>query len=248
MKIELSHDLIAKKVYEAASIEDKARAKAERLVKDRYLFSQNAKGFRLSEQELKFITPYINEITLNQEESSFIDKSKKQLNKIILTAKIKNYLIIGLVCITLFGSIAIFEHNRANEARELAQETTMYNQNLQDSIFFLQRDIQKMEENTNNPQLAGVETENIDFVSLPFSGKVISTNGKPIKNAQINLGGTRIKTNAQGKFETYLVVDRLLLGEKIYVQVSQKDYHPHREKIIIDHKKEINLEITLDKL
>lgn len=246
MKIELSHDLIAKKVYETASIKDKARAQAERLVKDRYIFSQNATDFHLSEQELKCVTPYVDEITLSQEESLFVKKSKKQLTKVVRTAKIKNYLIIGLACMVVFGSIAIFEHNRANEARELAQETTLYSQDLEDSIFFLQRDIKKM--TANNTAAEVLEDNTIDLVSMPFSGKVINTKGKPIKNAEINLGGTKIQTNAQGKFETYLVVDRLLLGEKTYIQVSQKNYHLHRQKFIIDDKKEHKLEITLEKL
>ncbi|MCH2045787.1 MAG: hypothetical protein MK212_16845 [Saprospiraceae bacterium] len=36
MKIEIAHDILAKKIYEDASIEDKSRAKAKKLIEDRY--------------------------------------------------------------------------------------------------------------------------------------------------------------------------------------------------------------------
>ena len=50
MKIELAHDFIAKKIYEEASIEDKARARASKLLQDRYqhyLSSKNTSALQL---------------------------------------------------------------------------------------------------------------------------------------------------------------------------------------------------------
>ncbi|MCP4437444.1 MAG: carboxypeptidase regulatory-like domain-containing protein [Aureispira sp.] len=246
MKIELSHDLIAKKVYETASIEDKARAKAEQIVKDRYIFSLNATNFYLSDQELKFVNPYVNEITLSQEEASFVRNSRRQINKIMRTARLKNYLIIGLVCISLFGSIAVFEHNRANEASELAQETTLYNQNLQDSIFFLQRDIKKMEENT--VAVTTIPEGAVELVSIQFVCTVKSSDGQPIEQARINLGGAEVKTNAQGSFDNHLLVDKVVLGEEVYVQIRQDGYRPYTQKLIITDNGPAHIEATLEQL
>ena len=75
MRIELSHDLLAKKIYDKASTEDKMLIKVRNFIKDRFAyFKENS--VLLSKEDLNYIGPYLKQLPLEQYEIIFIDRSK----------------------------------------------------------------------------------------------------------------------------------------------------------------------------
>ncbi|BDS09523.1 hypothetical protein [Aureispira anguillae] len=76
MKIELAHDILAKKIYDMASAEDKMLIKIQNFILTRYAHYTEV-GALLDQNSLDYIEPYIKKITLEQQELSFIKKSRQ---------------------------------------------------------------------------------------------------------------------------------------------------------------------------
>lgn len=77
MKIELAHDILAKKIYEMASAEDKMLYKIRSFISNRYGYYKDA-SVLLDQNALDYISPYIHKINLEKEELDFIQKSKSK--------------------------------------------------------------------------------------------------------------------------------------------------------------------------
>ncbi|MFT5645465.1 MAG: hypothetical protein ACI976_000135 [Aureispira sp.] len=78
MKIELSHDLLAKKIYDKASTEDKMRMKISNFIRGRFVYFKENKVL-LSKENLDYIAPYLEKLTLEPAELIFIERSKRAL-------------------------------------------------------------------------------------------------------------------------------------------------------------------------
>jgi WD40 repeat protein len=78
MKIEITHDIIAKKVFERGSNEDKAFLRATRLIRERQVAYADTKTY-LTERELEFIEPILPELltTISKEEQTFVKRSQR---------------------------------------------------------------------------------------------------------------------------------------------------------------------------
>ncbi|BDS09526.1 hypothetical protein [Aureispira anguillae] len=75
MKIEISHDTLARTVYEKASAEDRMRLKVLNLIKTKHeLFSKNQAY--LTSDELKSIAQFEHQLELTAEEKTFLSRSK----------------------------------------------------------------------------------------------------------------------------------------------------------------------------
>ena len=87
MKIELTHDILAKKVGEKVSVEDKRIRRVEKFIHDKYEASVGLDK-TLSKEDLDYIQPYLKRIYLSTEETGFIEKSqlavKKKRQRLIL--------------------------------------------------------------------------------------------------------------------------------------------------------------------
>ncbi|MFK7798247.1 MAG: hypothetical protein AB8E82_12400 [Aureispira sp.] len=95
MKIELSHDLLAKKIHEKASDEDKMLLRIRKFVQDRFhYFSEN--NALLSLKDISYITPYLDKISLEPHETRFIRRSKDRL-----------WIITGTTVFSILGVIAL---------------------------------------------------------------------------------------------------------------------------------------------
>lgn len=99
MKIEISHDTLAKKVYEKASAEDRMRLRVVNLIKAKYHFFEQEKGY-LTAEELKFIAPFEKQIDLLDTEKIFITRSKWLARK--------QMIIFGVVLVILFFVLTWF--------------------------------------------------------------------------------------------------------------------------------------------
>lgn len=104
MKIEITYDTIAKKIFEKGSEEDKLFSRATRLVKERFDAAKDTKTY-LTERELEFIESQYEalEATLTKEEFSFITTSQRQ-QKMRLYRKLSGYAMTGFI----IGMVALF--------------------------------------------------------------------------------------------------------------------------------------------
>lgn len=80
MRIELYHDILAQKVFEKASAEEKARLKIERFVRERHGYFRENREL-LTKKELDYITPYLDKLELEPEYLDFIAASRKDAKR-----------------------------------------------------------------------------------------------------------------------------------------------------------------------
>ena len=104
MKIELSHDILAQKVYERVSLEDKRLREVERLVRERYAFYQGEP--KLTSEEVEFIYPYLKRVEVTEAERTFVEQSKRKA----ATRRIRRIATLGLIMLLLLvvGSVTVF--------------------------------------------------------------------------------------------------------------------------------------------
>ena len=96
MKFEITHDTLARKVFEKASTEDRARQKALSFVRTRYLFYLEHKTF-LRTDDLNYILPYQPSLVLSPEEQLFIQKSQQRAQRRNLAIAFSIVLVIGIL-------------------------------------------------------------------------------------------------------------------------------------------------------
>lgn len=95
LKIEISHDTLAKTVYDKASAEDRMRLMVLNLVKAKYqLFDQE--HVYLSSDELKSIAPFERQLDLTDGEKTFVTRSRMRA---------QSKLILGVVTFLAVGTI-----------------------------------------------------------------------------------------------------------------------------------------------
>jgi hypothetical protein len=80
MKLELSHDTLAKCIYEKFSEEDKMRGQIRQVLKEHLVYYKDAETL-LSKDDLNYIAPYVNTIELEKDALELVRKSKKRLNR-----------------------------------------------------------------------------------------------------------------------------------------------------------------------
>lgn len=123
MKIELAHDILAKKIYDMASTEDKMLMKIHRFISARYAYFIDA-GVLLDKNSLNYIRPYIKKLSLEKSELNFIRKSSRLVQRkqrLILLATIGTCLIL-----LLFGVQASYNYaelqQSINKKKNLRQQ------------------------------------------------------------------------------------------------------------------------------
>ena len=129
MKIELSHDILAQKVYERVSLEDKRLREVERLVRERYAFYQGEP--KLGQEEVDFVKPYLKKVDLTANERSFVEQSRKR----IVARRRRRLLTIAAVVLAIIGGLSFYaisitqlndkikaENAKALEARKQAEQ------------------------------------------------------------------------------------------------------------------------------
>lgn len=121
MKIELSHDLLAKKIFDKASTEDKMLIKISNFIKNRFAyFKEN--NVLLSKDDLDYIRPYLSRISLEKHELIFIQRSRHTL--------LLKRVILGIIIIGIIFVIAYFmnktEKTKLDHQERLAEENKKY--------------------------------------------------------------------------------------------------------------------------
>lgn len=235
MKIELAHDFIAKKIYEEASIEDKSRARATKLVHERYQHYLSSKNFLLTERELIYINPFMERMDLIREEHNYIKESKKAIRKTKLMARIKDVVLVALFSGIIFSTWGFWERQRFFDAsKHLASA--------QDSINTLLRnqkgiDVNKTIYDTDKkPPKVEVDplSPTIFFSTIKLKGRVVNEQQKPIKGVLVQVMGAQVTTKKDGSYEFYLVLPPQYIGKDISLNISKVNYQSQSKTLDTD--------------
>ena len=125
MKIELAHDILAQKIYDAGSAEDKMLAKIQKFISNRYAYYQDAKVL-IDKDGLDYIRPFLSKITLGTQEQDFINKSQQSVKyRRILW---NSFLFLVFFILFIAGVEAGFAYRNSLQLREKAKAT---NKNLE---------------------------------------------------------------------------------------------------------------------
>ncbi len=118
IKYELSHDTIARQVYEKSSAETKARRKVQLLI-ERACQRYQERGILLTQEDLDELKPHEHNISFATEEQAFIQKSKIELQR---QARRRRQLTIGIILVLTGMLIFALWQWRLAKASNIAQK------------------------------------------------------------------------------------------------------------------------------
>lgn len=124
MKIELYHDILAKKVYEKASADEKMRLKIERFIRERYDFYRESNAL-MTVNDLDYVTPYLDKVLLPPEQLDFIRESRREVAADEKRRRRRNLVIGSVLALAAIVSIvfAIQANQKTKEAQMANEET-----------------------------------------------------------------------------------------------------------------------------
>jgi chromosome segregation ATPase len=104
MNAELTHDILARKIGQKVSAEDKQIRKMEHFVRENYeLFLERGQNAFLSAEDLEYIKPILDKMSLPLEEKEYLENSEsyQKKNRIL---KNLGFVLLAIVLIALVGS------------------------------------------------------------------------------------------------------------------------------------------------
>lgn len=120
MKIELSHDILARKIYDKSSAEDKLILKIENLIREDYQRYVD-RNILMGAEDYEYVAPFLSSLNLLDEEKNFIEKSKKALDQ---KQRHRNILIIFVMAaLAILGAWATYQQSvaRGHEIEAIKQ-------------------------------------------------------------------------------------------------------------------------------
>jgi hypothetical protein len=133
MKYELSHDILAKKVYEKSSQKDKMLRKIETFVKERHDYFL-LQGVMLVKEDLEYVSPYLKQINISDEERKFIEKSARKVKRNEGKQLIRTLSLVILPILLGLSIWALYKTKEATKQREIAVKAQALAENASDSI------------------------------------------------------------------------------------------------------------------
>jgi hypothetical protein len=128
LKIELSHDTLAKTVYERASANDRMRLRVLNLVKVKYQLYEVDHAL-LTSDEVKAIAPFEDELILTPEEQIFLRNSKIRAYRLLIAfivgAGIATFLVVGILSWFLNYYVTNHERLAASNKRHMQSELAL---------------------------------------------------------------------------------------------------------------------------
>ncbi len=115
MRVELSHDILAKKVYEKSSSDDKMLRKAETFIRERHEYFL-AQGVMLGKLDLEYINPYLKDVDITAQQEKFIANSRKKVKRSEGRKIINGLLLIVLPILLGLLGWALYQTHEANQA------------------------------------------------------------------------------------------------------------------------------------
>lgn len=121
MKIELSHDTLAKTVYERASASDRMRLRVLNLVRVKYQLYEVDHAL-LTSDEVKAVAPFEEELSLTREEQAFLTRSKVMARKNLLIFIVGS----GIATFVVVGTLLWFLNYYVNISDKLEESNALY--------------------------------------------------------------------------------------------------------------------------
>lgn len=197
MKAELSHDILAAKIYAKASAEQLALRKAERFLEERFEFYQENQVL-LKKKDLDYLSPFLSIIKPPEPQQVFIDKSQKAASGLFVKQ------LVGIAIATSFvilGAFSTYQYFRAKENGRLAQETEGVLLSKIDSleegkpILQAETALAKLKKDTADLQLIEAETQQSRARTLARKASEQALRAAQLKEvAQQNLGRAKQAT------------------------------------------------------
>ena len=163
MKAELYHDILAKKIYEKGSPEEKMRLRVQSFIKNRhqYYISQ---GVLLSKEDLDYINPYIDIVEITQEEKRLVEESRKAV-----TRRARRQLFIAAVIIAVLMMLlamalwqwqeAKAKKNEAVKQKKIADDLKTEALKLAENLKSVNKDLVKAKDDAEQNALKAQEAE-----------------------------------------------------------------------------------------
>ncbi len=229
MKVELANDLIARKIYEAASVDDKARAMASKFIQDRYSHFCKSKNILLSQQEIAFIQPYLDQLALEPKQKAYIERSRQHLKVMKRRKRIRDASLITLVCTVIFSSWGIWERQRYTK-------THQHLTSAQDSIHRLKYAMRNAKPVRNEKQYGQVApaASLMAFHTLNVQGRITNVQGKPVRQANVQVLGATVKSDNKGRYELHLVLPRQYWNQSPELQIEKEYYQAVSQPLDLD--------------
>ncbi|PSR14689.1 MAG: hypothetical protein DA408_07760 [Bacteroidetes bacterium] len=117
MHYELSHDSIARQVYQKASTEARARRKVERFISERFQAYQERQA-PLTQDDVDYVWPYLNVVNSKPEELAFIQEGKRKL----LRSRRVRMLVLAATTLA-FALLAFWAIGQRNQAETREQQS-----------------------------------------------------------------------------------------------------------------------------
>ena len=80
MGYELTHDTIAKQIFNKASTEAQTRRKIEKFIREAYQAYQE-RGAKLTQDDVDYVTPYLPQVSITDAEAEFIAYGRRALRR-----------------------------------------------------------------------------------------------------------------------------------------------------------------------
>lgn len=119
-KIELSHDSLARIVYDRVSTEDKMRLKVANFIKGRYIYYNENRAL-LGRDDLRYIAPYVNTLELTDAQKRFIQRSRWNTQKRTIASWVV-FGIILIIFIVLWRKAEIWGQKESEARKELVHK------------------------------------------------------------------------------------------------------------------------------
>lgn len=213
MKVEIAHDTLAKKVYEKSSTQDKMRLRVINFIRTSYIYYQDS-SVLLKKDDLNYISPYLDDISLNKEEDNFIKKSKAVAQRRFVLAVLGVF--ITIVVLIIFWRLAVIRETEADKLREKALIT---NKDLTRTVKQLE-----YEKNLGKQYLDSIDNQS----------NTISIQNDTIKGLMLNLAKQR---------DSLQDLSILLAKKNETLEVEKREISEEKE-VIAKEKEQIAKEMT----
>jgi hypothetical protein len=213
LKIEISHDTLAKTVYDKASAEDRMRLMVLNLIKTQHRFFNEQHAY-LTSDELKIIAQFENQLDLSTEESGFLNRSKRRAESKVAFVRLS---FVAVVFVLIYS---VMYYKNTNDRLERVHSRLMVSK---DSVNTVNNSLEiKFEELRVKDSIHESLTERIGN-----DQEIIKMTNKELQDA-LNQLGVLNQRLAEGKLRVeeerdHLKTDKRTLTERLKTQINNQD-------------------------
>lgn len=217
MKIEISHDTLAKTVYDKASAEDRMRLMVGNLFKAKYRLFKEEHVY-LTSEELKSIAPFEQQLDLTSDEKYFLSSSRiRARSQLIIGVGI--FLLVGTIIMITLGWFVYYYKNTNDKLELVHRKLTVSKDSVNTVNDFLEI---KFEELRVKDSIHESLTERIgnheEIIQMTNKELQDALNELNILNAELAESKRRVERERDG-----LKTDTKVLAERLKTQIDNQD-------------------------